>query len=82
MVEIKYYCDRCKKEINYDPHSTITIQSESKVVAQKDGKHFLIPRQEYLFGFDEQEFMLCPACGRRFKKYWDQYMKEEKVNIT
>lgn len=82
MVEVKYYCDRCKKELTCVSHSTITIESESKVVAEKEGKHFLVPRQEYLFGFNEQEFMLCSDCGRRFKKYWDQFMKEEKVNIT
>lgn len=81
MVETKYYCDRCKKELN-DPPSTIIIESESEVVAQKVGKHFLIPKREFLFGFDKQGFMLCPKCSRRFKKYWDQYMKEEKVNIT
>ena len=33
MVEVKYYCDRCKKEIlDCSRQSTITIESESKVV--------------------------------------------------
>ena len=81
MVELKFYCDRCKKELNYS-HSTVTIDSESKTVSEKHGEHFLIPKQEYLFGFNEQEFMLCHKCGLRFKKYWDQFMNEEKVNIT
>ena len=45
MVEVKYYCDRCKKEIlDYSHQSTITIESESKVVPNKIGSNFVIPR--------------------------------------
>ena len=80
MVEVKYYCDRCKKEIlDYSCQSTITIESESKVVPNKIGDNFVVPRQEFLFGFEKQSFMLCQECSRRFKKYWDQYMKEKKL---
>lgn len=81
MVEVKYYCDRCKKEIlDYSRQSTITIESESKVVPDKVGNKFIVPRQEFLFGFEKQSFMLCQECGRRFKKYWDQYMKEKNLH--
>ena len=24
-----------------------------------------------------EEYLFCQECGRRFKKYWDQYMKEK-----
>lgn len=72
---IKFYCDRCKKEINYVNNSIITIESESKVMAQKIGD-LTIPKQEFLFGFDKRSFMLCQKWGHRFKKYWEQYMKE------
>ena len=81
IVEVKYYCDRCKKEIlDCSRQSTITIESESKVVPDKIGNKFIVPRQEFLFGFDKQSFMLCQECGRRFKKYWDQYMKEKNLH--
>lgn len=43
----------------------------------KIGDNFVVPRQEFLFGFEKQSFMLCQECGRRLKKYWDQYMKEK-----
>ena len=77
MVEVKYYCDRCKKEIlDYSLQSTITIESESRSYS-KIGDNFVVPRQEFLFGFEKQSFMLCQECGRRLKKYWDQYMKEK-----
>ena len=44
-------------------------------MAQKIGD-LPIPEQEFLFGFDKRSFMLCQKCGHRFKKYWEQYMKE------
>lgn len=78
MVEVKYYCDRCKKEIlDYSLQSTITIESESKVVPNKIGDNFVVPRREFLFGFEKQSFILCQECSRRLKKYWDQYIKEK-----
>ena len=78
MVEVKYSCDICKNEIlDYSLQSTITIESESKVVPNKIGDNFVVPRREFLFGFEKQSFMLCQECGRRLKKYWDQYMKEK-----
>ena len=78
MVEVKYYCDRCKKEIlDCSRQSTITIESESKVVPNRFCNNFVVPRKEFLFGFGKRSFMLCQECGRRFKKYWDQYMKEK-----
>ena len=55
MVEVKYYCDRCKKEIlDYSRQSIITIESESKVVPDKVGNKFIVPRQEFLFDFNKQ----------------------------
>ena len=30
MTITKYYCDRCKKEINYVDYSIITIENETK----------------------------------------------------
>ena len=76
MVEVKYYCDRCKKEIlDYALQSTVTIESGSKIVSD----HITVPKQEFLFGFDKQSFMLCEECGHRFKKYWDQYIKEKII---
>ena len=45
MVEVKYYCDRCKKEIlDCSRQSTVTIESESKVVPNKVGNSFVVPR--------------------------------------
>ena len=45
MVEVKYYCDRCKNEIlDYSRQSTITIESESKVVLDKVGNKFIVHR--------------------------------------
>lgn len=55
---IKYYCDRYKKEINYVNNSIITIESESKVIEQKIGDFLTLPKQNFLFGFDKQSFML------------------------
>ncbi len=34
---VKFYCDRCKKEINYVDYSVITIQNETKAEGQKVG---------------------------------------------
>ena len=51
---VKYYCDRCKKEIlDCSRQSTITIESESKVVPDKIGNKFVVPRREFLFGFEK-----------------------------
>lgn len=72
---IKYYCDRCKKEINYVDYSIITIQNETKVEEQKVG-FLTLPKQNFLFGFEKGSFIICQECSYRFKKYWDQYMKE------
>ena len=78
MVELKYYCDRCKKEIlDYSCQSTITIESESKVVPDKIGNKLENKKREFLFCFEKQSFTLCQERGRRLKKYWDKYMKEK-----
>ena len=80
MVEVKYYCDRCKKEIlDYALQSTVTIESGSKIVSDHISDHITVPKQEFLFGFDKQSFMLCEECGHRFKKYFDQYIKEKII---
>lgn len=73
---IKFYCDRCKKEINYVDYSVITIENETKAEEQKVGHYLTLPKQNFLFGFEKQSFVLCQECSYRFKKYWDLYMKE------
>ena len=47
MVEVKYYCDRCKKEIlDCSRQSIITIESELKVVPDKVGNKFIVPKNK------------------------------------
>ena len=72
---VKFYCDRCKKEINYVDYSVITIENETKAEEQKIGL-MTFPKQNFLFGFEKRSFILCQECSHRFKKYWDLYMKE------
>lgn len=74
---IKYYCDRCKKEINYVDYSIITIQNETKVEEQKVG-FLTLPKQNFLFGFEKGSFIICQECSYIFKKYWEQYMNTTK----
>ena len=73
---IKFYCDRCKKEINYVDYSVITIENETKAEEQKVGHYLTLPKQNFFFFFEKRSFILCQECSYIFKKYWDQYMKE------
>ena len=75
---IKFYCDRCKKEINYVDYSVITIENETKAEEQKIGYYLTLPKQNFLFGFEKQSFVLCQECSYIFKKYWEQYMNTTK----
>lgn len=75
---IKFYCDRCKKEINYVDYSVITIENETKAEEQKAGHYLTFPKQNFLFGFEKRSFILCQECSYIFKKYWEQYMNTTK----
>ena len=41
---IRYYCDRCKKEINYVDYSIITIENETKAEEQKVSYFMSLPK--------------------------------------
>ena len=61
---IRYYCDRCKKEI--DPDSAYYIVSTDIFGVDRDGLQDFCDENEL-------EYHLCPECYANFKEWFDFY---------
>ena len=82
MVEVKYYCDRCKKEIRCIPpgpdSSVIRLEGEKYIQVIKGPYNMSLSKEITLFedSLYPTEIVLCHNCSLLFKKYMDAFWEK------